>query len=83
MLDAWRSLAIAGRPAAARQWQKPVAGGRASLLVIGPPARIGAERFNAATVLRDDATGWYHKTLLPNKQVSECRYFTPAPRRWW
>ena len=62
-----------------------VAGGGRHHLVIGHLARIGAERFNAATVLRDgNRLGQYHKMLLPNSEVfDECRYFTPAPRRWW
>ena len=49
-------------------------------LVIGHPARLGAERFNAATVLRDGhRLGQYHKMLLPNNEVfDECRYFTPG-----
>jgi len=49
-------------------------------LVIGHPARMGAERFNAATVLRDGhRLGQYHKMLLPNHEVfDECRYFTPG-----
>ncbi|MDC7696611.1 NAD+ synthase [Vogesella indigofera] len=49
-------------------------------LVIGHPARLGHERFNAATVLRDgNRLGQYHKMLLPNNEVfDECRYFTPG-----
>ncbi|MBN3003262.1 NAD+ synthase [Chromobacterium alkanivorans] len=49
-------------------------------LVVGHPARMGAERFNAATVLRDgNRLGQYHKMLLPNDEVfDECRYFTPG-----
>ena len=49
-------------------------------LVIGHPARLGNERFNAATVLRDGhRLGQYHKMLLPNNEVfDECRYFTPG-----
>ncbi len=49
-------------------------------LVIGHPVRLGAETFNAATVLRDgNRLGQYHKMLLPNDQVfDECRYFTPG-----
>ncbi|MGL6045057.1 MAG: nitrilase-related carbon-nitrogen hydrolase, partial [Vogesella sp.] len=49
-------------------------------LVIGHPAKLGNERFNAATVLRDGhRLGQYHKMLLPNNEVfDECRYFTPG-----
>jgi NAD+ synthase (glutamine-hydrolysing) len=49
-------------------------------LVIGHPVKIGAERFNAATVFRDgNHLGTYHKMLLPNNEVfDECRYFTPG-----
>ena len=49
-------------------------------LVVGHPARMGAERFNAATVLRDgNRLGQYHKMQLPNDEVfDECRYFTPG-----
>jgi len=49
-------------------------------LVIGHPVKIGAERFNAATVLRDgNRLGQYLKMLLPNDEVfDECRYFTPG-----
>ncbi|WP_028534204.1 NAD+ synthase [Paludibacterium yongneupense] len=49
-------------------------------LVIGHPVRLGQERFNAATVLRDgNRLGQYHKMLLPNDEVfDECRYFTPG-----
>ena len=49
-------------------------------LVIGHPVKIGQERFNAATVMRDGhRLGQYHKMLLPNDEVfDECRYFTPG-----
>lgn len=49
-------------------------------LVIGHPVKLGNERFNAATVLRDGhRLGQYHKMLLPNNEVfDECRYFTPG-----
>lgn len=49
-------------------------------LVIGHPVKLGQERFNAATVLRDgNQLGQYHKMLLPNNEVfDECRYFTPG-----
>jgi NAD+ synthase (glutamine-hydrolysing) len=49
-------------------------------LVVGHPVRLGQERFNAATVLRDgNRLGQYHKMLLPNNEVfDECRYFTPG-----
>jgi NAD+ synthase (glutamine-hydrolysing) len=49
-------------------------------LVIGHPVKLGHERFNAATVLRDgNRLGQYHKMLLPNNEVfDECRYFTPG-----
>ncbi|POZ61470.1 NAD+ synthase [Chromobacterium alticapitis] len=49
-------------------------------VIVGHPARFGAERFNAATVLRDgNRLGQYHKMLLPNYEVfDECRYFTPG-----
>ncbi|MDN0085414.1 NAD+ synthase [Crenobacter sp. SG2305] len=49
-------------------------------LVIGHPVKLGNERFNAATVLRDgNRLGQYHKMLLPNDEVfDECRYFTPG-----
>ncbi|WP_275576206.1 nitrilase-related carbon-nitrogen hydrolase, partial [Aquitalea magnusonii] len=39
-------------------------------LVIGHPVKLGHERFNAATVLRDgNRLGQYHKMLLPNDEV--------------
>ncbi|MEN2428539.1 NAD+ synthase [Chromobacterium vaccinii] len=49
-------------------------------VIVGHPARIGNERFNAATVLRDGhRLGQYHKMQLPNNEVfDECRYFTPG-----
>ena len=49
-------------------------------LVVGHPVQLGAERFNAATVLRDgNRLGTYYKMLLPNDEVfDECRYFTPG-----
>ncbi|CUA82232.1 NAD+ synthetase [Gulbenkiania indica] len=49
-------------------------------LVIGHPVKLGNERFNAATVLRDgNRLGQYHKMLLPNDEVfDECRYFLPG-----
>jgi NAD+ synthase (glutamine-hydrolysing) len=49
-------------------------------LVVGHPVKQGAERFNAATVLRDgNRLGTYYKMLLPNDTVfDECRYFTPG-----
>ncbi|RXZ44307.1 NAD+ synthase [Crenobacter cavernae] len=49
-------------------------------LVVGHPVKLGNERFNAATVLRDgNRLGQYHKMLLPNDEVfDECRYFTPG-----
>jgi len=49
-------------------------------LVVGHPVMMGAERFNAATVLRDgNRLGMYCKMLLPNDEVfDECRYFTPG-----
>jgi NAD+ synthase (glutamine-hydrolysing) len=49
-------------------------------LVVGHPVKMGAERFNAATVLRDgNRLGMYCKMLLPNDEVfDECRYFTPG-----
>lgn len=49
-------------------------------LIIGHPARMGGERFNAATVMRDGhILGRYHKMRLPNEAVfDECRYFTPG-----
>lgn len=49
-------------------------------LVVGHPVKLGDERFNAATVLRDgNRLGQYHKMLLPNDEVfDECRYFTPG-----
>ncbi|OHX15106.1 NAD+ synthase [Chromobacterium amazonense] len=49
-------------------------------VIVGHPAKIGNERFNAATALRDgNRLGQYHKMLLPNYEVfDECRYFTPG-----
>ncbi|WP_024301987.1 NAD+ synthase [Pseudogulbenkiania sp. MAI-1] len=49
-------------------------------LVVGHPVKLGHERFNAATVMRDgNRLGQYHKMLLPNDEVfDECRYFTPG-----
>lgn len=49
-------------------------------LVVGHPVKLGNERFNAATVMRDgNRLGQYHKMLLPNDEVfDECRYFTPG-----
>lgn len=49
-------------------------------LVVGHPAKLGYECFNAATVMRDgNRLGQYHKMLLPNDEVfDECRYFTPG-----
>ena len=46
-------------------------------MVVGHPARMGAKRFNAATVLRNGCClGQYHKISLPNDTVfDECRYF--------
>ncbi|ASJ24259.1 NAD+ synthase [Laribacter hongkongensis] len=49
-------------------------------LIIGHPAMLGSERFNAATVMRDgNILGTYHKMRLPNEEVfDEVRYFTPG-----
>lgn len=49
-------------------------------LVVGHPVKLGHERFNAATVMRDgNVLGQYHKMLLPDTEVfDECRYFVPG-----
>ncbi|MGQ5524591.1 NAD+ synthase [Chitinimonas sp. PSY-7] len=49
-------------------------------LVVGHPQQLGAERFNAVTVLRDgNFIARYQKMVLPNNEVfDECRYFTPG-----
>ncbi|WP_269532626.1 NAD+ synthase [Chitinimonas sp. BJYL2] len=49
-------------------------------LIVGHPLMLGAERFNAITVMRDGhILGRGQKLVLPNNEVfDECRYFTPG-----
>jgi NAD+ synthase (glutamine-hydrolysing) len=60
--------------------QRLVAGVHGITVVVGHPARVEDERFNAASVVQDGKViATYHKHRLPNYTVfDEVRYFTPS-----